>query len=134
MAPGNITVSRTLPIDSALLGDVLLRLRRDSGTGPLRFRLGERGSVEVDVNFTSSGSTWTTPARVWDPGGLAVAGIALRLDGSAPDQVDLTLQLTAALTPWWQERLPQLLDLAHAALDEVAEELLWHASRAGISS
>jgi hypothetical protein len=137
-ATGSISVSRRLPIDEALVGDVLLRLRRDTGPAPLRWTLGDRGAVEVDVNFTSSGSVetgtvWTTPARVWDPGGLAVAAVTLKLVACSADTVDLTLAPTTALTPWWQKRLALLTDLAHAALDELAEELLWHATRAGVA-
>ena len=30
--------------------------------------------------------------------------------------------------------MPALLDLAHAALDELAEELLWHATRDGVAA
>jgi hypothetical protein len=134
MEAGSISVTRTLPIDGALLSDVLLRLRRDAGPGPLRWTLGDRGSAEVDASFTSSGSTWTTTARVWDAGGLAVAGVALRLDPTGTDSVQLTLQPTSALTPFWQERTEELLELAHAAIDELSEEMLWHASRAGVST
>src|SRR5689334_9969066 len=115
MEAGSISVTRTLPIDGALLSDVLLRLRRDAGPGPLRWTLGDRGSAEVDARFTSSGATWTTTARVWDAGGLAVAGVALRLDPTGTDSVQLTLQPTSALTPFWQERTEELLELAHAA-------------------
>jgi hypothetical protein len=134
MDPANISVTRTLAIDGALLGDVLLRLRRDCGPGPLRWTLGDRGVAEVDVKFTSVGNTWTTTARVWDAGGLAVAGVALRLDYTGTDAVQLTLQPTTALTPFWLEREEELLELAHAAIDELSEELLWHASRTGVTS
>ena len=37
-------------------------------------------------------------------------------------------------TPWWTTRTPALLDLAHAALDELAEELLWHATRDDVAT
>jgi hypothetical protein len=133
MEPGNISVSRTLPIDGALLGDVLLRLRRDSGATPLRWTLGDRGAIEVDVQFTTTGTAWSTTARVWDAAGLAVASVALKLEATSAETIDLTLEPTTALTPWWQTRMPQLLDLAHAAIGELGEELLWHATRAGVS-
>jgi len=96
MEPANISVTRTLAIDGALLGDVLLRLRRDAGPGPLRWTLGDRGVAEVDVK--------------------------------------LTLQPTTALTPFWQDRGEELLELAHAAIDELSEELLWHASKTGVTA
>ena len=139
MEPGSIRVSRTLPIDGALLGDVLLRLRRDSSSAPLRWTLGECGAAEVDVNFVSEtsgggGETWSTPARVWDASGRSVAAVALLLTVTAPDAVELSLEPTVALTPLWQRRRRDLLDLARAALDELSEELLWHAARAGVAS
>ena len=131
--PHQISVTRMLPIDGALLGDVLRRLRRDSGAQALRWTLGGRGSAEVDANFTSSGATWTTPARVWDATGLAVASVALRLTATTADEVELTIEPTNALTPSWRARLPELLDITHAVIDELAEELLWHAMRAGVT-
>ncbi len=134
MEPGSISVTRTLPIDGALLADVLLRLRRDAGGSALRWSLGDRGAAEVDIIFTSAGASWTTTARVWDPRGLAVAAVALHIRATAPDQVSLTLQPTSALTPWWVERIAELLDLAQAVVDELAEELLWHAARAGVAA
>jgi len=134
MEPANISVTRTLAIDGALLGDVLLRLRRDAGPAPLRWTLGDRGVAEVDVKFTSVGNTWTTSARVWDAAGLAVASVALRLDYTGSDAVQLTLQPTSALTPFWQDRGEELLELAHATIDELSEELLWHASKTGVSA
>jgi hypothetical protein len=134
MEPANISVTRTLAIDGALLGEVLLRLRRDAGSGPLRWTLGDRGVAEVDVKFTSVANTWTTSARVWDAGGLAVAAVALRLDYTGTDAVQLTLQPTSALTPFWQVREEELLELAHATIDELSEELLWHASHTGVTS
>jgi hypothetical protein len=133
MEPGKISVSRTLPIDGALLGDVLLRLRRDAGVAPLRWTLGDRGTIEVDIQFTTTGTAWTTTARVWDAAGLAVASVALKVEATTSETIDLTLEPTSALTPWWQDRMPQLLDLAHAAIDELGEELLWHATRAGVA-
>ncbi|HWS48063.1 MAG TPA: hypothetical protein VN636_19530 [Acidimicrobiia bacterium] len=134
MEPGGISVTRTLPIDGALLADVLLRLRRDTGASALRWTLGDRGAAEVDVNFTTAGSSWITAARVWDASGLAVASVGLRVMATGADTVSLTLQPTSALTPRWLDQLPVLLDLAQAVIDEVAEELLWHATRAGVAT
>ena len=65
MEPTNKSVTRTLPIDSALVADVLLRLRRDSVGTLVRWTLGDHGTFEVDVNFTSDGTTWSTTGRIW---------------------------------------------------------------------
>ena len=48
------------------------------------------------------------------------------------DACEVTLRPELPLTPWWSARIPMLEELAQAALDELAEELLWHATRAGV--
>ena len=134
MEPGSISVSRTLPIDGALLADVVRRLRRDAAGPALRWTLGDLGSAEVDINFVSGRDGFGTVARVWDPRGLAVASVALSLTAVAADAIQLRLRPTTALTPWWQERVGELLELAQAIINELAEELLWHATRAGVAA
>jgi len=132
MEPGSLSVTRTLPIDGALLGDALLRLRRDAASACLRWNLGERGSVELDANFVSDDAAWCATGRLWNPAGLALAGLTLRLVAMA-DAVTVTLQPGPTLPSWWEQRPAVLADLAHAVVDEFAEELLWHAARAGIA-
>ena len=117
MEPGDITVARTLPIDGALLGEVLLRLRRDAGAASLHWTLGDRGSAEVDVHFVATTDAWTTSARIWDASGLAVASVTLEIESAGDDDVTLALAPTSALTTAWQARLPDLLDLVHAVVD-----------------
>src|SRR5690349_15076436 len=87
MEPNSISVARTLPIDSALLGDVLLRLRRDAHGAIVRWTLGDRGRAELDINFTSEHAIWATLARVWDVTGLALAQLTIRLVETAPDAI-----------------------------------------------
>jgi hypothetical protein len=119
MEPG-ITVTRTLPIDAALLGDVLRRLRRDAPGGVLRWGLGGRGTVELDATFASCGETWATSGRIWDAHArLAVVTLSL---AARDDDVALVL------------RAPAPCDVAQAAIDELAEELLWHATKVGVAS
>ncbi len=134
MNPGGISVGRTLPIDGALLGEVLLRLRRDSAAPALRWTLGNRGAAEVDVSFTSAGTAWTTKARLWNHSGLAVAAARLQLEALSADEVRLTLEPTLPPAAAWGDDAGDLLDLARAALDELAEELLWHATRVGLTA
>jgi hypothetical protein len=132
MDRGGMSVARTLPIDGALLGAVMLRLRRDSTTPALRWNLGSRGAVEVDVFFTPAGPAWTTKARLWSHAGMVVTPATLQLVAIGADEVRLTLE---PVLPPPAGRSPgcDLLDLARAALDELAEELLWHATRAGLT-
>jgi hypothetical protein len=128
--PQRINVARALPIDGALLGDALLRLRRDAAGAPLRWNLGDRGAVEIDVNFVTA-PEWRTPVRVWDTAGLALATCTLDINTTV-DSVTVQLTVDHPLLPWWAERIARLLDLVQAVVDELAEELLWHASRAAV--
>src|SRR3954451_6799884 len=74
MEPGSLSVTRTLPIDGALLGDALLRLRRDAASACLRWNLGERGSVELDANVVSDDAAWGAAGRPGDPGRARARG------------------------------------------------------------
>jgi hypothetical protein len=133
-AAGVISIGRTLPIDGALLDDVMLRLRRDSVTPALCWTLGKLGGAEVDARFTSTGPSWTTEARLWSHAGRAVTAATLHLEATGADEVRLTLEpvIPAARAGDFQNW--ELLDLARAAVDELAEELLWHATRAGLTN
>ena len=128
MDPDSIGVQRTLPIDGALLGEVLLRLRRDSPASVLRWTLGGRGAAEVDVCFTSDGPQWITTARLWNETGigLAMTAATLRVVASSADEVCVTLEPAPPAGP-------EVSSVARAAVDEFAEELLWHATRAGLT-
>jgi hypothetical protein len=134
MHPGGISIERTLPIDGALLGDVLLRLRRDCPAASLRWTLGDRGAAEVEVGFTSDGPAWTTRARLWNYAGLAMTTATLRLVAAAPDVVCLTLEPTHGSESTSVEETASMAELGRAAVDELAEELLWHATRAGLTA
>jgi hypothetical protein len=132
MTSGELKVRRTLPIDGALLADVLLRLRRDAETSVLRWTLGERGAAEVDVHFVGDGDAWTFTGRIWNDAAntenwLALTNVRLRVEANAEDSVQLLLLSAAPATP-------ELDALAGAVVDELAEELLWHAARAGIAA
>jgi hypothetical protein len=132
MKPGGMKAARTLPIDGALLGDTLLRLRRDAEDATVRWNLGERGAVEIETNFVSDGPTWRASGRIWDRSGLALVAIEWRVEPCPDDDVELTVAPSGEVSPWWQSRVSDLRDLMHAALNELAEELLWHAARAGV--
>ena len=129
MDPGGISVVRKLPIDGALLGDVLLRFRRDSTASALRWTLGDRGTAEVETCFTSAGAGWTANARLWNKSGRAVTAATLQLVATDVDEVCLTLEPNLAPGPVWGVQARELAELATAAVDELAEELLWYATR-----
>ena len=141
MYAGGISVSRALPIDAALIPNVLIRLRRDAAGAVSRWTLGDRGTAEVDVEFfpivSEAGPTtpgWSTTARLWDADGIAMLGAIVEITAATVDTCELTLRPAAELAPWWTARVPALADLAHAALDELSEELLWHATRDDVAT
>jgi len=137
MDAGGISVVRTLPIDPAIVNGVLFALRRETPGSVTGWSLGRRGSVEVDVDFFRTGTpdaSWTTTARLWDPQAVAVVRAVVDLTAVEPDSCELSIRPELPLSPWWSARMPALMDLARAALDELAEELLWHATREGVAS
>jgi hypothetical protein len=132
---GSIEVRRDLPIDAGLLEDVLIDLRRDSGGVALRWSLGDRGIAEVDSQFApmleahDGHPAWSSSARLWDSRGLVVAGAVVSITATTPDDATLAVQPSNTLPVWWETRLASFLELVHAVVDEIAEELLWHATR-----
>ncbi len=143
MYGGSISVARALPIDAALVDDVLARLRRDATSSMVSWTLGDRGSAELDVAFFpvffgfatgGNGPAWTTSARLWDPTAVAVAAAVVELSAVSSDTCELVLRPELPLAPWWEARLPTLVEIAQAALDELAEELLWQATRDGVAA
>jgi len=137
MDAGGISVVRALPIDPAIANGMLLALRRDTRGSATGWSLGRRGSAEVDVDFFRTGAadpTWTAGARLWDPQAIAVVKALVDLTVMEPDGCELSIRPCLPLSPWWSARVPALLDLARAALDELAEELLWYATREGLPS
>jgi hypothetical protein len=138
---GGVSVARSLAIDGALVPSVLTRLRRDVPGGVARWTLGDRGSAEIDAEFlpilAESGAiepAWNSTARLWDPDGVAMLAAVVEIRSTSVDTCGLTLRPATDLAPWWEARRPALIRLAHAALDEMAEELLWHASRDGVAT
>jgi hypothetical protein len=141
MDAGGISVARTLSIDAALVPNVLIRLRRDVPGGVARWTLGGRGSAEVDVEFFpivsevgAAGPVWSSTARLWGPDGVAMLAAVAEIRTEAVDTCELVLRPATDLAPWWTARIPVLLDLARAALDELSEELLFHATRDDVAT
>src|SRR5260221_2299313 len=99
MDAGGISVTRALPIDAALIPNVLIRLRRDVPGAVTRWSLGDRGAAEVDVEFFPILSEtdratpgWSTSARLWDPEGLALLVAVIEIAAATVDTCELTLR------------------------------------------
>jgi hypothetical protein len=108
-----------------------------------RFGLGDRGSLEVDANLSprrppvehdaGSPSAAAGPVvtelrgRLWNPDGSAVVPVRI---GVHSDEAATVIVLVPAgeIAPWFRTHVAEYLDLAHAALAELGEELLFHAA------
>ncbi len=132
----HIEVTRTLRTDAATFAAALVALRREMSGLSQRWSLGDLGSVELDSRPSVPGTTAAGRSeftgRLWNPAGDAVTAIRLITradDDDCGNAIIVTLAPTAALAPWFTANLPVALDLAQAALDELCEELLYHAAR-----
>ena len=127
---GTLDIERTLPFAPPLLGDVLGRLWRATAASPLRWTLGDRGTAGIDLPFVASNGAsgehprWKSTARLWSVAGSEPVVVVLALHARGDDAVDLSLRLADGQRERAQDR-----DLARALVAELAEELLWHASR-----
>jgi hypothetical protein len=126
---GTLDIERTLPFAAALLPDVLGRLWRATAASPLRWTLGDRGTAGIDLPFVATNGTpgesrWKSNARLWSVAGREPVVVVITLRGRGEDAVALTLRIADG-----QRERAEDLDLARALVAELAEELLWHASR-----
>lgn len=135
MDAGSILVERELPIDGALVGACLLRLRRDAIDRRTSWTLGDRGSADLDVHFHHTADDagpqaglWSTTCRLWERDRLAVTTVIVELRSSAGG-CELVVRASDPIPPVWRRDPQDLRDLARAVVDELVEELLWHASR-----
>lgn len=126
---GTLDIERTLPFAPALVPDVLGQLWRATAASPLRWTLGDRGTAGIDLPFVPANGTrgparWKSNARLWTRAGSEPVVVVISLRGRGDDAVDLTLRLADG-----QRERTEDMDLARALVAELAEELLWHASR-----
>ena len=133
---GNISIARRLPIDRATLPRVLGRLRDETAGLMLHWQLGDRGACEVEVGFVLDAHAaevgveqYFSTALLSDPQGRAIASVEVTIGPCEGDESQLELHPAEQIGPWWNEHLGAYLDLAHAAIEELAQELLWYHSR-----
>jgi len=130
--PDNETahVARRLPIGADELERVLLRLRRDCVDQQISWTLGDHGACELDATFlrVASGGppTFAARGRLWDRAHLALAPIAIVIT-VRDDECDIDVR-PGVLAAWWRNHPSQYVRLARAAVEELAQELLWCAT------
>jgi hypothetical protein len=108
---------------------VIARLRAETSGSTLGWNLGERGSCELNVAFANRSGTFVTSARLWDPSRASYATVDVTLAPYDTHESLLEFHPAEAIGEWWSSRLPAYLDLAHAALEELAQELLFQHTR-----
>jgi hypothetical protein len=126
-----LRVTYRLPIGGGELERVLLRLRRDTPDQRIRWTLGDHGACELEAGFVplpvDGAPTWAASARLWDRSHLALAPIAITVTTRGDDECELEAR-PGVLTQFWQRNTGKYVRLARAALEELAQELLWCAT------
>jgi hypothetical protein len=127
----HIEVTRTVRLGAAAFADALVGLRREMTGLDHRFHLGDRGTFELDARLSPPGPSSLGRAelngRLWNPSGDSV--VPVRIRATSDDGVTIVALLPSRdIADWFADHLAEYLDLAHAALDELCEELLYHAA------
>ncbi len=129
-------VARLLDINAARAASAVLALRREFAGLTQQWTLGALGTFELDAAFVGVTLTAaspfghqriTTSGRLWAPRGLAVVPVEVTLASTRRPPTELSLTPEAPLPPAFASDLDAYDALAHGALDELAEELLFHA-------
>lgn len=133
----HIEMTRTVRLPASQLADALVGLRREMTGRSQTFRLGERGTFELDAGLSpprpvAPGASLVSIAielrgRLWNPDGSAVTAVRLRAESDDAATI-VVLVPSGEVAQWFRDHLAHYLDLAHAALDELCEELLFHAA------
>jgi hypothetical protein len=127
-------VRRKLALTPRAGSRALLRMRREGGFQQ-RWTLGRAGSFELDADVVEIHAADRThegtihlPGRLWDPDGTTMVGIDVEVHASGRDAIDVAVAPSQVLPDWFRaDDLARWTELAHATLDEICEELLWHA-------
>jgi hypothetical protein len=126
-----VKVSRRLPLDPAALRVAMLFLALDTLSEARRWTLGPLGAVDIDPEFTPTnddGQNGTrrssTQARLCAPDGYTVDAEIVLMTRAGVEP-----RLTLIADPGRESQREPLGIAARAAIDELAEELLFFGSR-----
>ena len=128
----HIEVTRTLRLDNASFADALVGLRREMAGLSQHWNLGSRGSFELDARMSASarrslGRSDLT-GRLWNAEGNAL--VPVRITAKSDELITVVALLpNGNAGTWFAAHVHEHVDLAHAAVDELCEELLYHASQ-----
>jgi hypothetical protein len=125
----HLSITRRLPIDGAALGDVLARLRAETSGTTVHWNLGAHGSCDLAVMFSgprgagAGSGIWESTAQLRRPGQLPGATVEVSVAPCGPRESELEFRPTDAPAMRWH------LELANAAIEELAQELLFQHAR-----
>ena len=128
----NVRVARPLELSAIEVAIAVVALARELDAPEYRFQLGRHGSFELDTAFCGQtlGETTrrgeqsiTTRGRLWSADGMVVSSVELSINSGIAVPTEIALTATAPLPPAFAADLPAYLDLADAAVVEVANEL-----------
>ena len=136
-----LRIGRAVSLNSIETAAAVLGVRREMSGAHHRWTLGVYGVFEMDSQFvglTLSAQTRAgdqrieTTGRLWSPDGMAVVSIAIALESALAPPTQVTMTPTSTLPPTFSNDLTALRTLALAALEELCEELLYHAAQVRI--
>lgn len=132
-------VTRLLDINAAGAAAAVLGLRREIAGLSEQWTLGAHGTFELDAAFvglTLTGDSAfghqriTTTGRLWPAGVLMFVPVEVTLASTTKPPTELTITAEVSFTGASDGAVDPFHALAQAAVDELAEELLFHARAA----
>jgi hypothetical protein len=114
----------------------VVALTRELDAPTHRYSLGAHGSFELQTAFCGQTLGDTTRrgeqciasrGNLWSADGMVVSSVLLTIESGIAVPTEIALTATAALPPAFAADLPAYLELADAAVAEIAEELRFHA-------
>jgi hypothetical protein len=136
MAGNPVRVARPLELSTIQVAIAIVALARELDAPTHRWTLGALGHFELDsaiCGMTLSDTTRrgeqriTSRGRLWSADGMVVSSAVLSIDSGIAAPTEVALTSTGPLPPAFTANLPGYLELADAAVCEVAEELRYHA-------
>ena len=132
----NLRVARPLELSTIQVAIAVVALSRQLDQPTHRWTLAHYGSFELDSAFwglplsdtTRRGEQCiTSRGRLWSSDGMVVASAELTIESGIAVATEIALTASSSLPPAFAANLPAYLELADAAVAELADELRYHA-------
>ncbi len=132
-----LRAGKTVALNAIETAAAVLGVRREMSGALQRWSLGDHGTFEMDSQFVgltlssqsrAGDQRIETTGRLWSPDGMAVVGIAIALESALAPPTQVTIIPTTTLPPTFANNLESLRVLTFAAIEELCEELLFHAA------